>query len=58
MLRSSLVNNLTQAQIFKDLGIAHYVFKKGKDKDTIQTKEKADYVEGIQAGLISDVFVI
>mgnify|MGYP001798821434 FL=1 len=44
LLRSALVNNVTQAQIFKDIGIAQFVFK--HDDLPMQPKECADYVEG------------
>ncbi|XP_067943172.1 ribonuclease 3-like [Watersipora subatra] len=53
LLRSSLVNNSTQAQIFKDLGIGHYVFKRNPH-DVMQMKEKADYVEAIMGALYVD----
>jgi len=44
LLRSSLVNNETQAEIFKDIGIAKFIYRKLTTE--IQTKERADYVEG------------
>lgn len=55
LLRSALVNNATQAQIYKDIGIAEFVFKK-EDVQT-QPKERADYVEGIHYILTCSIYV-
>lgn len=45
LLRSSLVSNPTQALIYDDLGIGHYIIKLTKHICS-SGKEKADYIEG------------
>ncbi|KAF6037207.1 drosha [Bugula neritina] len=52
LLRSSLVNNETQAEIFKDIGIAKFIYRKLTTE--IQTKERADYVEALLGALFVD----
>ena len=49
LLRSSLVNNFTQAVVCDDLGMTSYIIHSDArlvDKDTMKHKEKADLLEG------------
>ena len=49
LLRSSLVNNRTQAVVCDDLGMAEYIINtdhRSSDKGELKMKEKADLVEG------------
>ena len=48
LLRSSLVNNRTQAEICDDLGLTDYIIAaEGRmDRAVLKTKERADLVEG------------
>ena len=49
LLRSSLVNNFTQAMVCDDLGMTDYIIHSEArlvDKDTMKHKEKADLLEG------------
>ncbi|XP_041368618.1 ribonuclease 3-like isoform X2 [Gigantopelta aegis] len=56
LLRSSLVNNRTQAIVCDDLNMTDYVIfdRNGRDKNEMKTKEKADLLEAFLGSLFVD----